>query len=240
MDLLQHEPLIHSIVRLPIALSVWILAGELPATRTGYHKNPRGPTGNPSKYGPADRILASRLPMMDSLIASSENQLNAIRAPLLDLDGFKEINDAFGHATGDPLLIVVSQRIRSLVRSSDLVARLGGDEFAIYLNNCPFATALSVGEAIRRSILEPIALERGSVNVSASVGLVSLDDYASAEDALTRCRRCHVRSKSSLERATSPSSRRICKSDVLTDSSVRSSFGRPLIIISSRSTTNRP
>jgi EAL domain-containing protein (putative c-di-GMP-specific phosphodiesterase class I) len=61
---------------------------------------------------------------------------------------------------------------------------LGGDEFAIYLDDCPLTTAISVGEALRTSILEPIALERGSVTVSASIGLVSLDDYSSAEEAL--------------------------------------------------------
>jgi diguanylate cyclase (GGDEF)-like protein len=180
----QHEQLIHSVVRLPIALSVWILAGELLATRTGSTKTHADQLAVQANTDPLTG-LASRLPMMDCLnhyVESGQRMPSALL--LLDLDGFKEINDAFGHATGDQLLIVISERIRGLVRSSDLVARLGGDEFAIYLNNCPLATALSVGEALRRSILEPIALERGSVNVSASIGLVSLDDYSSAEEAL--------------------------------------------------------
>jgi diguanylate cyclase (GGDEF)-like protein len=180
----QHEPLIHSVVRLPIALSVWILAGELLATRTGSTKTHEDQLAVQANTDPLTG-LASRLPMMDCLNHYVENgQRMPSALLLLDLDGFKEINDAFGHATGDQLLIVISERIRSVVRSSDLVARLGGDEFAIYLNNCPLTTALSVGEALRRSILEPIALERGSVNVSASIGLVSLDDYSSAEEAL--------------------------------------------------------
>ena len=180
----QHESLVHSLVRLPIALFVWILAGELLSKRTG---STRGHANQLAAQANTDSLtgLASRLPMMDCL-----NQFvqSGHRAPstllLLDLDGFKEINDAFGHATGDQLLIVIGQRIRSLVRASDLVARLGGDEFAIYLNDCPLATAISVGESLRRSILEPIALERGSVAVSVSIGLVSLDDYASADEAL--------------------------------------------------------
>jgi diguanylate cyclase (GGDEF)-like protein len=180
----QHDPLIHSMERLPIALAVWILAGELLASRTGTTKTHADQLAVQAN---TDSLtgLASRLPMMDCLnhfVQSSQRSPSALL--LLDLDGFKEINDAFGHATGDQLLIVVGQRIQRLVRGADLVARLGGDEFAIFLNNCAPASAIAVGEALRRSILEPIALERGSVTVSASIGLVSLDDYFSAEDAL--------------------------------------------------------
>ena len=56
---------------------------------------------------------------------------------MLDLDGFKEVNDTFGHNTGDLVLVQVAQRIVTSVRDDDAVARLGGDEFAVLLSHAP-------------------------------------------------------------------------------------------------------
>ena len=56
---------------------------------------------------------------------------------MLDLDGFKEVNDTFGHSTGDQVLVQVAQRIVNSVRGDDAVARLGGDEFAVLLSHGP-------------------------------------------------------------------------------------------------------
>ena len=56
---------------------------------------------------------------------------------MLDLDGFKEVNDTFGHSAGDQVLVQVAQRIVASVRDGDAVARLGGDEFAVLLADRP-------------------------------------------------------------------------------------------------------
>jgi diguanylate cyclase (GGDEF)-like protein len=90
----------------------------------------------------------------------------------IDLDGFKQINDRFGHAAGDVVLQVAAERIRSVVRDEDVPARLGGDEFAVLLSTVPRAGAApAVAERLRARLAEPISLEGRTVVVGASVGL---------------------------------------------------------------------
>jgi diguanylate cyclase (GGDEF)-like protein len=92
---------------------------------------------------------------------------------LLDLDGFKAINDTYGHGAGDAVLKEVAQRLRLAVRKQDLVARLGGDEFALLLTSAPDAAA--VAELIlrlRQTIEEPIAVGADKHRISASIGQV--------------------------------------------------------------------
>ena len=71
---------------------------------------------------------------------------------MLDLDGFKEVNDTFGHSAGDQVLVQVARRVVTSVRDVDLVARLGGDEFAVLLAQGPAdRPALSRAACLRRS-----------------------------------------------------------------------------------------
>ena len=91
----------------------------------------------------------------------------------LDLDGFKEINDTFGHLCGDGLLRQVAGRLRSELRSTDTVARLGGDEFAILLPDVDgVATAKEVAQALLDSLVPPFAIDAQPVTVGASIGIV--------------------------------------------------------------------
>ena len=94
---------------------------------------------------------------------------------LLDLDGFKRINDSLGHAFGDQVLQAVAARLRSVLRPQDLIARLGGDEFAVLVADGALADELA--QRVADSLREPMSLSRSRVTVSASVGLV----HASAE-----------------------------------------------------------
>ncbi|WP_431023568.1 EAL domain-containing protein [Halomonas sp. H5] len=90
----------------------------------------------------------------------------------LDLDGFKAINDRFGHAAGDQLLIVVSERLRHVIRSSDLLARLGGDEFAILLTELHDTDeCLGVIERMLQAINRPVTIDDALVRVSGSLGV---------------------------------------------------------------------
>ena len=89
---------------------------------------------------------------------------------LIDLDDFKEVNDAHGHAAGDALLVTVAQRLTACVRSHDTVARLGGDEFAILLEP-PTDLAEEVAERVLETVSTAVVVDGRSLLVSASVGI---------------------------------------------------------------------
>jgi diguanylate cyclase (GGDEF)-like protein len=90
---------------------------------------------------------------------------------LLDLDGFKAVNDTRGHKVGDQLLVEVAARLTAHVRASDTVARLGGDEYSVLLNGDLDADhgARIAGE-LRRAIAKPIVIDGQACRVSASIG----------------------------------------------------------------------
>ncbi len=90
-----------------------------------------------------------------------------------DLDHFKVVNDTWGHAAGDAVLIEVARRIRDNLRGNDLVARIGGEEFLIALPECPLSEAQQAGERIRRTVgREPLVLPSGEeIRVTISVGI---------------------------------------------------------------------
>lgn len=118
--------------------------------------------------------LANRILFMErlqrALDAGARNQ-KPVAILLLDLDGFKEINDSLGHAAGDSLLIAVAGRIREVASPAITVARLEGDEFALLLEDLHSQDAASLAELINQSLLEPFILQDQSHSVSASVGV---------------------------------------------------------------------
>lgn len=106
----------------------------------------------------------------------------------IDLDGFKAVNDDFGHATGDELLIKVAQRINSNIRSADHAARLGGDEFTVILTNIrDSTTAHTVAEKIIHTLAQPFTLQQGTVSISASIGVALYPEDAHTLDTLIQC-----------------------------------------------------
>jgi diguanylate cyclase (GGDEF)-like protein len=97
---------------------------------------------------------------------------------LLDLDGFKEINDTLGHQTGDLVLREVADRLRTTVGDRGLVARLGGDEFAVVLPETGDAHGgLVVAGQIKSAIQAPIELSSLTLEVGASIGVVTSQDH---------------------------------------------------------------
>jgi diguanylate cyclase (GGDEF)-like protein len=94
----------------------------------------------------------------------------AAQVALLDLNGFKEVNDRHGHAVGDRLLTVVAERLRAALRDGDLVARMGGDEFAILLDERTPTVMNGVVERVADALNEPIRVQGHELLVGASVG----------------------------------------------------------------------
>ena len=94
----------------------------------------------------------------------------------LDLDNFKAVNDRFGHAAGDCLLVAVASRLQELVRTSDTVARLGGDEFVVLaegLDDAP-AAARTLAERIHVAMRPPVAMGDRDLYTSVSIGIAEV------------------------------------------------------------------
>ena len=106
---------------------------------------------------------------------------------MIDLDHFKEINDSFGHPTGDELLRLIGPRLRSVTRSGDVVARLGGDEFAVLLTGADVEFASSIAERITSEIEPPFEIDGSSLHVGASIGIALAPEHASSATELMRC-----------------------------------------------------
>jgi diguanylate cyclase (GGDEF)-like protein len=103
-------------------------------------------------------------------VASQRRSSDQMTVLVIDLDGFKDVNDSHGHQAGDQVLIEIAARLRNSCRSGDLVARLGGDEFAVLLGP-DGRDALECANRIIQIISSPIYLEDNSVSVGASVGI---------------------------------------------------------------------
>jgi len=115
----------------------------------------------------------------------------------VDLDEFKEINDQYGHQTGDQALKEITQRLIKLLRATDIVARLGGDEFTIIMSDIGRRSDVeAVAAKLMLTITEPLQLNGISASVSASIGLVICpDDGVSADDLINKADRAMYRSK---------------------------------------------
>jgi diguanylate cyclase (GGDEF)-like protein len=134
------------------------------------------------------------LPNRSHLLDSAEQAVEVAQATggraallLIDLDGFKAVNDLAGHHAGDTLLCAVAQRLLSSVRDNDLVARLGGDEFAVLLASDPDEQrARVIAERIHDRLLEPFLIEGGEISIGGSIGVVLFPDHAGDVQTLIR------------------------------------------------------
>ncbi|MEO8599197.1 MAG: PAS domain S-box protein [bacterium] len=112
--------------------------------------------------------------MLPQAIARSNRSGTAAALLFLDLDGFKAVNDAWGHEAGDSLLREIARRLPGCLRQTDSVARLGGDEFTVLLEGLSTKghdDAIAIAEKLLKSIREPVQLGTESAQVSASIGL---------------------------------------------------------------------
>ena len=135
--------------------------------------------------------LANRVLFLDR-VTQSLAQLRRLRGALvvlyIDLDGFKAVNDHFGHAAGDEVLVAVADRLRRTVRDGDTVARIGGDEFAVLaIGLASTADAAVVERHLGAAIGDaPFTLTTGTVVLGASIGVAVADGPSVAAEGLLR------------------------------------------------------
>jgi diguanylate cyclase (GGDEF)-like protein len=137
-------------------------------------------TGLPNRTLFTDRLRQSAL--------SLERKGRGAMLLYLDLDNFKAINDRFGHAAGDCLLVETAARLRQLIRSADTVGRLGGDEFVVLAEDLddPESAARSLAKRIHVSMQAPVSLGDRELHTSVSIGIAKVEAGSDPEVNLTR------------------------------------------------------
>lgn len=109
---------------------------------------------------------------LSQAIAQSRRSGELLAVMLLDLDGFKAINDGVGHAGGDQVLQIAGKRLQSCLRESDTVARLGGDEFAILARGLTHVEdVVQIAEKVLRTFAEPLVVEHQQCQIGTSIGI---------------------------------------------------------------------
>lgn len=114
-------------------------------------------------------LFADRL---DHALGASVRTGEPVALLVLDLDGFKPVNDTHGHCAGDAVLVQIADRLQRCTRPGDTLARLGGDEFALVLPGADRSAAIATAQRLIASVSTPVAVGRvGDITVGASVGI---------------------------------------------------------------------
>ena len=113
----------------------------------------------------------------------------------VDLNGFKKINDTFGHLTGDALLKLIAQRLRGTLREEDVICRFGGDEFVVLASLRTDRDAVIVSEKLHNVLTRMFSLEKVTVRVSASIGVACADGDAVLDELIAQADRDMYREK---------------------------------------------
>ena len=108
----------------------------------------------------------------EKAIQNATEQHTILALLYLDLDGFKDVNDTYGHDAGDQLLLIIVARLSNVLRNADFLSRLGGDELAIIVENMENVQSIAdVAERVREVISKPVMLKDAEVNVHVSIGI---------------------------------------------------------------------
>ena len=106
---------------------------------------------------------------------------------MIDIDYFKQVNDTYGHAVGDMVLVMVTRHCRQLLRSTDLMARIGGEEFAVLLSETDLEQAYALAERLRAETeRQQVVFEGQNVFVTISIGVAQLQLDDSTFDAVLK------------------------------------------------------
>ena len=132
---------------------------------------------------PNRMLLYNRL---EHALLSAQREGTSVALLLLDLDGFKETNDRFGHDYGDRVLQQAAPRLQSVLRASDTVARLGGDEFAVVLREADEQGAIEVGRKLLKVLAAPLTVGEQTVVIGASIGIAVYPEHGEEGKTLLR------------------------------------------------------
>lgn len=121
---------------------------------------------------------------LDNTIAARGRSTDSFAVMIMDLDGFKEINDTLGHQAGDTALRAIAPRFQRQLRGTDTLCRLGGDEFAIVLPQANEEQAHAVAKKLIQSCEEPLNIENQKVFIGVSIGISVCPDHATLTDQL--------------------------------------------------------
>jgi diguanylate cyclase (GGDEF)-like protein/PAS domain S-box-containing protein len=123
---------------------------------------------------------------VDQALARSERSQDVLALLLVDLDGFKQVNDSLGHDVGDQLLQEVAERFCEASRTSDTLARLGGDEFGLLLEGASESQAIVLAGRLLKSLSAPVRLAGHDLAIGASIGIVAHPGGPGNSDELIR------------------------------------------------------
>ncbi len=142
-----------------------------------------------AQYDPLTR-LPNRVLLFDRLstgLAKARREQSMLALFYLDLDKFKQVNDNFGHASGDQLLQIVAQRLNQCLRETDTIARIGGDEFVVLLEKVNSLEDVNLtAEKIRATLNHPFELSNHTVHVLPSIGIALFPQHGNKADQLIR------------------------------------------------------
>jgi diguanylate cyclase (GGDEF)-like protein/PAS domain S-box-containing protein len=137
-------------------------------------------TGLPNRILFSDRLK-------QAIATARRDKLHILSMMFIDLDDFKEINDNFGHVTGDIALKEVASRIQDCLRESDTAARMGGDEFVVLLPAIETPDdAMIVAKKISHALCQPIGLGNLGLTVTTSIGIAVYPEHGSEEETLLK------------------------------------------------------
>jgi diguanylate cyclase (GGDEF)-like protein len=131
--------------------------------------------------------LPNRVLLQDRLaqaVRVANRERSSCALLVLDLDGFKLVNDSYGHRTGDRVLQQIAARVRTTLREADTVARLGGDEFAVVLPSADVDGARAAARKVLRGLEQPCLVDHRPLSVGGSIGIACFPDHGRSADAL--------------------------------------------------------
>jgi diguanylate cyclase (GGDEF)-like protein len=162
-------------------LDAWQASARSEHARLAHKANHDSLTGLPNRAYFEERLALA--------LAEADQAGKSVAVMFMDSDGFKQVNDVFGNAAGDTVLMNIASRVKGQLREADLVVRLGGDEFAVLLPSVTDIPSVQcLADAIAESIKKPILLAGGErIKTSLSIGIAIYPGQAQDAAALLRC-----------------------------------------------------